>query len=186
MKCSDFRQDISAFLDQELKEYRKQHLHAHMDSCRACRQEFQRMKEERQWWKSLSGETSPSRDLWPQIEQGIRLHTRSSREKSWTNRLHDFFFPDFALSWSRSMATAGILGGLLLCLYAGSIFYHPSSYDDPIVQTMMKDYIQWRQRQLETLRSSHGNTTNVRELKTSNPFHVPVSPTEKANPFIIG
>lgn len=186
MRCSDCQENISAFLDQELKEGRQREIQTHLDACRECRNEFQRSKQEWIWWKSMRAEMNPTRDLWPQIEREIRTTGKSVPSFSWVEWIYKLFSPDFSFSWGRSFAAIGMFCSLLVGVYLGSVYYYPGTYPDPVVQKMMEDYTQWRKQQSESLRSQSGRMPTLQGLKSSNPFHDPVPAVDKANPFTVG
>lgn len=84
MNCELVKRHLDDYVDGELSSVREQQVAEHLQACADCRDEaafLRRLVEEA---RLLPRELAPARDLWPEIEQGIRA--RPIRWTAWVMR----------------------------------------------------------------------------------------------------
>lgn len=82
--CREPRSDLDDYLDGELSEARRQELGAHLETCGVCRGEVEELRALRLAVRSLPGEISPQRDLWPELSTRLEPRTvRAPDRTSW-------------------------------------------------------------------------------------------------------
>ena len=72
MKCEEYRELFSDFIDDELSEKQIEDFRNHLKSCKACREELERYRQAQTLLKLLPKKEAPS-ELWGMIETRVRL-----------------------------------------------------------------------------------------------------------------
>jgi predicted anti-sigma-YlaC factor YlaD len=75
--CEEVRARLDDSVDGLLDVGERAAVSFHLDACESCRQEERRLRELLARAASLAGEVAPPRDLWPDIERGIRSQDRT-------------------------------------------------------------------------------------------------------------
>lgn len=86
MKCGRVRKKLPAYQDGELNALEQEELSRHLQSCRACREEYERLD---RVWKRLGGleEISPG----PWFYQGVIRRIKEDRQPGFMPTLHHLF-----------------------------------------------------------------------------------------------
>ncbi|MBM3238286.1 hypothetical protein FJZ31_18500 [Candidatus Poribacteria bacterium] len=72
MKCEEYRELFSNFIDDELSEEQIKDFRRHLKSCQACRKEFEGFRQSQTLLKLLPKKEAPL-ELWEKIETRVRL-----------------------------------------------------------------------------------------------------------------
>ena len=72
MKCEEYRELFSDFIDSELLENQVEDFRNHLKSCKSCREELERFRQAQRLLKLLPKKEAPP-ELWGMIETKVRL-----------------------------------------------------------------------------------------------------------------
>jgi len=72
MKCEEYRELFSNFIDDGLSEKQIEDFRNHLKSCKACREELERFRQAQTLLKLIPKKEAPS-ELWGRIETRMRL-----------------------------------------------------------------------------------------------------------------
>jgi len=72
MKCEEYRELFSDFIDGELSENQIEDFKNHLKSCKACREELEKFRQSQTLLKLLPKKEAPP-ELWEMIETRVRL-----------------------------------------------------------------------------------------------------------------
>jgi len=76
MKCEEYRELFSDFIDGELSENQIEDFRSHLKSCKACREELGKFRQAQTLLKLIPKKEAPS-ELWGRIETRVRLRERT-------------------------------------------------------------------------------------------------------------
>jgi len=184
-QCTEFQDNLTAWLDGELEKQPFDLLQQHLQSCVACQNAVRLQKQERLWLTGHDTELELRPELWHQIRRTLAREAvpddRGFGKRLW-NLLLPRPWPRFARAW---------IGVSLVALMATSGVLITSSYltgpaPDQEVRQLMENYVQWRQHQkLYELPGVNAPATSIDELRMANPFLKEKTGKAESNPFEI-
>lgn len=111
LRCSSFRKNLSAFLDDELGERKRRQLELHISECEDCRKETEKLRE---MISLISGTERPKTP--PQLWEETRRRLETASERS--TRTLAFKIP----RWG-AIPAAAVVFTLLFYLLGGQLFF---------------------------------------------------------------
>lgn len=182
MNCNACQENLTAWLDGELKAGIGARVRTHLEGCARCQDVLKQHRRERLWLEKHQTVLNPSPELWQRIEGDIR--SQSVPLPLW-GRLLNLVHSHPAWRYQKAWAGAALT---VLIAISGFFAFQQILAPSPehSVRQMMEQYIQLRENQEQAHRPSVvPPASNVDELKSANPFLDETLPRPERNPFEI-
>lgn len=113
LRCSNFRKDLSAFLDDELDSRKRKQMELHISECAECRREAEKLQEMIGIIGAMERPEIPAQ-LWEGTRRGIEAVSELPTAKAPVLRMPRWVFAP----------AAAVVFALLLYLLGGQLFFH--------------------------------------------------------------